>query len=79
LNYASRPIAPALALFRANHLDLEPLLNHLPEASERYVMLKRDANSELRKITVGQLIQTQTGHVFHHLEQIRATRQAHGR
>lgn len=77
LNYASRPVAPALALFRANHRDLEALLNHLPEAWERYVMLKRDANSELRKITVGQLIQTQTAHAFHHIEQIRATRDVH--
>ncbi|MDZ7289409.1 MAG: DinB family protein [candidate division KSB1 bacterium] len=79
MNYASRPIAPALALFRANHRDLELLLQQLPEAWERYVMLKREANSELRKVTVGQLIQTQTSHAEHHLEQIRATRQAHGR
>lgn len=79
LNYANRPITPALALFRANHRDLESLLNHLTEAWERYVMLKRDANSELRKMTVGQLIQTQTGHAFHHIEQIRTTRQVHGR
>lgn len=79
LNYASRPLAPALALFRANHRDLESLLNHLPEAWERYVMLKRDASSELRQITVAQLIQTQTGHVEHHIEQIRTTRQAQRR
>lgn len=77
LNYVSRPITPALALFRANHRDLESLLNHLPEAWERYVMLKRDKNSEERKITVGQLIQTQTGHAEHHIEQIRATREVH--
>jgi hypothetical protein len=79
LDYANRPIAHALALLREGHRDIEHLLNHLPDAWERYVMLKRDKNSEERKITVGQLIQTQTGHAFHHIEQIRATRQVHNR
>jgi hypothetical protein len=79
LDYARREITPALALLRANHRDLELLLCRLPEAWERHVLLQRDQNSEARKITVAQLIQSQTGHALHHIEQIRETRKAHGR
>jgi hypothetical protein len=79
LDYANRPIAHALALLREGHRDIEQLLHHLPDAWERFVMLKRDKTSEERKITVGQLIQTQTGPAFHHIEQIRKTREVHGK
>jgi hypothetical protein len=78
LAYANRAIEPALALFRANHHHIEHLLKHLPDAWERFVMLKYAKVPEGRKITVGYLIQAQTWHAQHHIEQIRATREAHG-
>lgn len=78
LDYASRPIAPDLALMRANHQHIEQLLRELPQAWERFVMLKRAAASEVTKLTVSQLLYHQTDHTWHHLEQIRVTRQEHG-
>jgi hypothetical protein len=78
LDYASQPTAPAIALLRASHRHLEQLLRQLPDAWERYVMIKRFATAEETKLTVGQLIHSQTSHAFHHIEQIRATRQVHG-
>lgn len=78
LDYASRAIAPEIALLRANHRHIERLLLQLPDAWERYVMIKRFAGPEEKKITVGQLMHVQTGHALHHIEQIRTTRQVHG-
>jgi hypothetical protein len=79
LDYAGRPIAPALALLRTNHSHIEELLQHLPDAWGRFVMLKRFEDSEEMRFTVGQLIYAQMGHVYHHIEHIRMTRQVHGR
>jgi hypothetical protein len=79
LDYAHREIAPALRLLRANHEHLAALLQHLPDAWERHVMLKRNRSVEARKITVSQLMQSQTSHALHHLEQIRETRKMHKR
>lgn len=78
LDYASRPIAPDLALMRAKHQHIEQLLRELPQAWERFVLLKRAGASEVTKLTVRQLIYHQTDHTRHHLEQIRVTRQEHG-
>ncbi len=79
LAYARRPITPGLALLRANHSHLEELLRHLPEAWDRHVLLQRFAGSEANKITVAQLMHSQTSHAFHHIEQIHITRRRHGR
>jgi hypothetical protein len=78
LDYASRPIAADLALMRANHHHIEQLLCELPDAWDRVVMLKRDAVSEINRLTVSQLIYSQIDHTLHHIEQIRITRQEHG-
>ncbi|MGH9933268.1 MAG: DinB family protein [Pyrinomonadaceae bacterium] len=78
MNYATRNLATAITLLRANHSHMEQLLCQLPDAWERYVMLKRQQGSEERKLAAAQLLHSQTAHALHHIEQIRATRQIHG-
>lgn len=77
LEYARRPIAPDIALLRANHRHIEQLLSHLPGGWERHVLLKRSEGQVTQKMTVGQLMSHQTRHALHHIAQIRATREAH--
>ena len=78
LQYAARPVEPAIEVLRANHREMEELLRSLDDCWARYVLLKRFKDSDVRELTVSQLIQSQTSHAFHHIEQIRETRLAHG-
>ena len=78
MNYATRSLATAITLLRANHCHMEQLLCELPDAWKRHVMLKRQKGSEERKLTTAELLESQTAHALHHIEQIRATRQTHG-
>lgn len=78
LAYARRAVEPSVALFRANHRHLEELLSRIPDARERYVVLEWEKEPEGRKVTVDYLLKGQTWHVLHHLEQVQATRDAHG-
>ena len=78
LEYARRPVAPALALLRANHRQLEDLLRHLPDGWERFGVIKRDASAPENKITVAQLMEKQTAHALHHIQQIAMTRHMNG-
>jgi hypothetical protein len=78
LVYSSRAIEPAIVLLHANHQHIKQLLHHIRDGWERYVMLKRFVSSEATKMTVGQLIHSQTNHASHHIEQIRETRGVHG-
>lgn len=78
LCYATRAIAPALALFRANHEYVEATIRHIPDAGERFVLLEMAGVAENRKIAVDYLIQSRVHHAEHHFAQIRETRKKHG-
>lgn len=78
LEYATRAVAPAIALFCANHRHTEELLRQIPDAWDRFVILQWEKEPEGRNVTVEYLINGQTWHALHHIEQIRATRDAHG-
>lgn len=78
LDYANRPVAAAIALFRANRHHLEQLLRHLPEALDRYVNVKWEKEPEGKEVTVSYLVRGQTWHAEHHTDQIHEIRQARG-
>lgn len=78
LDYAHRPMAPALALLRANHCELEGLLAHLPDAWDRHALLRRHADGMPARTSVARMLWNQVQHAYHHLEQIRRTRLQHG-
>lgn len=75
--YASRPIGPSLALFRANCDHLVDLIRRVPDAWERSVRIKWPGRPEGR-ITVGDIIAMQAGHGRGHIEEIRMIRETHG-
>jgi hypothetical protein len=79
LDYAGRAIAPSLALFRANRRHAAGLLRHLPDAWGRSVIVTWGHIPNGRRLTVGNMICTQTIHVPWHIDQIRATQQVLGR
>lgn len=74
LDYAGRPIGPAVALFRAVREHLVQLLRHLPGAMDRYV-----ATPTGERHPVGQAISMVASHALGHTEQILVTRRLHGR
>jgi hypothetical protein len=78
LCYAERDIAPAVAVYRANHCYVEQLVHCLSDAWDSCVVLKHARAPEGQKITVEHLIRGRVHHALHHIEQIRATRQLHG-
>jgi hypothetical protein len=78
LDHAGRPIAPALGLLRANRCHLAQLLERLPDAWERYVLIPRPEHPEGFKTVVKDIVLTQAVHIPWHIEQIRETRRIHG-
>lgn len=79
LDYTDRPIAPAVALFRATRLHTKQLIEHLPDAWERYVLFSRGTEEEPQKIAVGEIVNIQARHALAHIREIQLTRDLHGR
>jgi uncharacterized damage-inducible protein DinB len=77
LEYDKRPLAPALDLYRASHVQLLTLLQKLPDGLDRYVNVKIEKNPQWQKITVRHLLLSRLHHAAHHLQQIDETRQQH--
>jgi hypothetical protein len=75
LDYARRPIESSLALFRAIHEHIEQLVQHIPDAWDRYCI---EENRE-RKVSFGQLIVGITRHAQEHVDEILEIRRVHGR
>ena len=75
--YASRPIGPSLALFRANRVHLLDLVSRVPDAWERSMRIKWPGRPEGR-ISVGDIIAMQAGHGRSHIEGIRQICEVHG-
>ncbi|MCP4539616.1 MAG: DUF664 domain-containing protein [Chloroflexi bacterium] len=75
-NYAGRAIEPSLALFQANCCHVVQLVEQIPGAWERRILIKWP-NGEEKEITAGWVIEMQTGHAIGHVEDIRSIRQTH--
>src|SRR5690606_10945701 len=75
LDYAGRPIGPAVALFGAIRAHLLQLVRHIPGAWERNTV---DAEGQ-PGIPVGQYLGMLASHALEHIEEIRETRAVHGR
>ena len=76
-SYASRAIEPSLALFRANRNHIVQLLEHVPEAWERSLLV-RWSNGEEQKVQVAWVVKMQAQHVIGHVEDIQRARLTHG-
>jgi len=79
LQYASRPIDNALALYRAIRGEVLELLQHVPGAWEQHILFHRGHPDQARAWTVGDIVTWQSRHVLIHVEQIRETREVHDR
>ena len=75
--YASREVAPSLALFRANRGHIVQLLEHMPEVWEQSLLV-RWSDEEEEEVKVAWVVKMQAQHVTGHVEDIRRTRLVHG-
>jgi catechol 2,3-dioxygenase-like lactoylglutathione lyase family enzyme len=79
LDYTGRAIEPSLALVRAIRRHISQLLQHIPDNSEHYVILKWvDEEGEGHKVTVGDFVESIVRHQADHCEEIRETLRIHG-
>lgn len=74
LDYARRPIAAEVALFRALRAHIGGLVRHLPDAMDRTICSETGQATAVRS-----LLQMLAGHALDHVEQIRETRRAANR
>ena len=72
----ARAIEPLLDLFAANRRHVEQLLQHIPDAWQRTILI--DWPEKQEQITVRAIIEMQTRHAQHHLDEILAIRKTHG-
>jgi uncharacterized damage-inducible protein DinB len=75
--YASREIGPSLALFRASRGHIVQLLEQMPEAWERSLLV-RWPDEEEEEVEVAWVVEMQAQHVPGHVDDIRRARQVHG-
>ena len=74
LRFASLPLPPALALFRANRAYIAALMGNLPDAWERSVRFARAARPEPYTLTPRFLIRMQAEHALRHVAEIQGLR-----
>jgi catechol 2,3-dioxygenase-like lactoylglutathione lyase family enzyme len=74
LEYAGRPIEPSITLFRAIREHIEQLVQHIPDAWERYCIEENRG----RKVSFGQLLERITRHAQEHVDEILEIRRVHG-
>ncbi|MGH9173711.1 MAG: DinB family protein [Vicinamibacterales bacterium] len=72
LDYANRPVEPALALLRARRAQVVELLRHLPDAWDSSILFRFDDDDLGQQVTTGQIIAMQVHHLTTHLDEIRA-------
>jgi len=75
-HYAGRAIEPSLVLFHANHRHVLQLVQRIPDAWARHILV-RWPNGQEEQVTVGWGIEMQANHVAAHISDIRAIRQTH--
>ena len=76
-DYASRPVEPSLARFRANRRHIVLLLERIPGAWERSMLVKWPHRAE-EPVTIGDVVETQANHAMGHINEIRRIRQTNG-
>lgn len=74
--YASRSIGSSLDLLHANRQHILELIQSIPNVWEKSIRLKWPDQPEER-VTVGDVLEMQARHVFEHIKDIQAIRQAH--
>jgi catechol 2,3-dioxygenase-like lactoylglutathione lyase family enzyme len=80
LNYSGRPIEPSLALVKAIRAHIFQLLQHVPDISEHFVLLKWiDEEDEGSKVTVNDFVESLVRHHAEHCEEIRETLRVYDR
>ncbi len=76
-SYAEREVAHSLELFRANRQHTLELLEQVPGLWDRCLLIpKRDGGQE--RVSVGEVVEMQAGHVLGHVEDIQKIREAYG-
>jgi hypothetical protein len=71
LDYARKPIGPALRMLSALNAYVVALVEPLPDGLARTVRLKDAADAELRTATVGDVLQAEADHAREHFAGIR--------
>ncbi len=75
--YASRDIEPSLALFRSNRGHIVQMLEQVPEAWGRSLLIRWPGGEE-QEVSVAWVVEMQARHVVGHVDDIRRARQVHG-
>jgi hypothetical protein len=70
LAYATRDVAPSVALFRSRREHAGILLAAIPDAMERHVMFAW--GDQQRRVTVADIVNMQIGHLATHIAEIQA-------
>lgn len=76
-NYAKRGIGPSLAVFEANRSQTLQLLEQVPDAMERSLLI-RWPNGEEQQVAVHWVVEMQAQHVLGHISDIGRIRKAFG-
>jgi hypothetical protein len=76
-SYAERDVWHSLELFKANRQHTVELLNQVPTIWEKCLLLPTRAGGQER-VSVGEVVEMQAGHVVGHVEDILKIRQKHG-
>lgn len=75
-NYAGRNIEPSLALLGANRRHIAELIRPISNTWDKSVRLRRPGGEE-KRITIGEVVGMQAGHVIDHVKDIQAILIAH--
>ena len=75
-DYAGRAIEPSLVLFHANPRHVVQLLQQIPDAWERRVLV-RWPNGQEAQLTVGYVVKMQADHVMSHINDILTIRRTY--
>jgi hypothetical protein len=76
-DYASRALAPSLALLHAGRRYVVALLSHIPGAWERSLTMRWPDGQE-QAITVGDILEIQAHHLVGHISDILTIQETHG-
>ena len=68
--YSARPIGVSLSLLRAGREHVLQILDHIPEAWNRAVLLRKP-DGQIEWVPVGFIVEMQAEHAFHHLRRIK--------
>lgn len=75
-SYAGRDVNHSLELFKANRQHTLELLRHVPALWEKCLLIPTKQGGQ-EKVSVGEVVKMQAGHVMGHVEDIQKIRQAH--